>query len=258
MNIKILPIVLVLILAQGVYGYFIDEKIDSAGQKYKGYDEILSNITSVGHNNQTYYLVSYTRNLQYSGSVILDAQGNGVIDLTTNRAFFAAQILHQSYPPESTAMYSSLSSHYSEIAKSLPDNLSSDANKIAELMSICASRMGDAIASYNPDAADRYLQTEDQLMSKMSEAEAHLSQINFTSDDKIIIEYQQSLYEIYPQLEAGRKNMNSAVDYMTSNAESKIAGKIRESEIELGMNIVMVLILILIVIGVFLKKKNII
>jgi hypothetical protein len=254
---KILVAVLAMFLATFAQGYFIDGRIDSIGQNYKGYDEILSNITVVGYNNQTYYLVSYTRNLQFSGSIILDGEGNGVTDSTINRAFFAAEILHQNYPAESTSMYTSFSGHYTDLANSLSGNLSADAKDIASLMGECASTMSEAIASFSPDAAGRYLQADDQLRAKMILAQIHLSQANI-SVNETISEYQESLNYIYPQLEASRKNLNTGVDYMTSNAESKIIGKHKESEIDFGINAVIISIIILVAVGVLLKKKNLI
>ena len=71
----------------------VPQGIKDIANEYRGYDEIVSNITTLKYKNRTYYRVEYTKTLMYSGALLIDEDSRPIAD----KKFFSRSLLQISY-----------------------------------------------------------------------------------------------------------------------------------------------------------------
>lgn len=251
MNKKIL--FLLFLIIPTATAYFIGEEIDGVANKYKGYDEILLNITKTEYRGETYYWVDYSKNLQYSSSILLDKKGNTVEDKQKIFFFALAKIINQNYPKQGVENWKIFSENYERVSGSLPGNLSTDAKQISRLFAESATHMEKSIDNYSPDSAEKYFETNKKIIDLMSESYQRAKKENRS---QLTEEYENSLTAIHPQLVDERKNIAQGADYIAETASLRVAEEKNRQGTETIIYAATAVLGIGIAAAIFLKKKN--
>ncbi|MBN2251039.1 MAG: hypothetical protein JW724_03075 [Candidatus Altiarchaeota archaeon] len=232
-------------------GHPLDPVIRDAAYAYKGYDELISNITEVGCDNATCYWVDYTKTLMYSGSLLLDEKGEPVTDDALLESFVVAGIIKNNYPPESAEQWSDFGGYFDSFSRNLADPvLSGDAEEIATLFEISSRHMGSCIKSLSPDNARAYLENEDLLIEAMKKARENAA--NYSgSDSRSLTEYRDSLANIGEIIEGNRESLLWGSGQMTQLIKTRVEAENKRPSTDLHL----IGIGVLVILFLFLLKK---
>lgn len=253
MNKKILLAFIVLVpLSQA---YFINPEIDGIANKYKGYDEILLNITRTEYRGESYYWVDYSKNLAYSSSVLLDGRGAPVSDKQKIFFFALAKIINQNYPRQGIENWMIFSENYERISAYLPADLSSDAKELSKLFKESAGYMEKSIEFFSPDDAEKYFTTNKKIIDLMSESNDRASR---GDRSQLVNEYVNSLNILRPQLIEERKNVAQGADYLAETASLRVLEEKSRQKTEETIIAFTFLIGLITAVLIILKKRNII
>lgn len=235
----------------------IGQQLKEKAQEYKGYDELLENTTPLRYHNQTYYWIEYSRNFAYSGEVLLNESLDPVRDDWTLEVFSSAYVLHKSYPAASAGGWRDYAGFFSSIHGSFSrsENLSvpaADALEISRGLYDCAAYMENSIKSFDPDSAEKYLQTEAAVIKKMDAAQSDYAEAlnaGFVQPG----EYEDSLASIKSILIENQKNLHTAVEYLSGG---RYARTTQQGEKQATETILIVLGVLLMIAVYYLRSKR--
>lgn len=205
--------------------FAVDADVAEKANRYKGYDELISNITAVEYKNRTYYYVTYSKSLTYSGTLLLDDKAQPVTDLQTLRLFVIADMMHKNYPPEAADQWRGFSKYFGSMASAFRDlhltTLSDDAGEVSGLLLASSDYMEACIMSFSPDDADSYLSTESKLLTKVDSA--YQNSLNYSDSQASYVEdYRNSLTDLRTLLSENSAGLANAGDYMAGNMHSRL------------------------------------
>lgn len=203
-----------------------EEEIEKTAREYKGYDELIKNISTVEYHNGTYYWVEYSRNLAYSSSVVLDENLSPVKDDWDIKVFTVAEVLNKNYPPQSAEEWKNFADYFNSISgyfnqSSNSSQQASDSNEIAAVLYDCSSHLNNSIKSYSPQDAEIYLSSEVKAIKLMETA--HANYIRAKADGVVNMDdYDNSLVNIRQILVANENNLDKASTQLNRYSQSKI------------------------------------
>lgn len=215
--------------------------------EYKGYDELISNITPVEYRNRTYYWVEYSKTLVYSGSFLLDADLHPVTDNETLLAFAAADIIHKNFRRGSVEQLRDFSGYYKSLADNIRDpslgHVVNDSREISHLLHESSNHLERSIDSFSPDDAGSYLHLESMLIEKMMDAYRN---VRDKGNSSLVSNYRNSLANIYDAVTVNRESLLKSCGFITQNILSRVSSKEEGSGTEMILIAVAVLLLVLV------------
>ena len=201
--------------------------VEQKANEYKGYDELITNITYVEYQNKTYYWVDYSRMLVYSGSLLIGPDCKAAEDGPTLELFITADMIHKNYPPESVGQWKEFSRYFdffSVAYRSSHPELSKDARNIAVSLNGSADALQCAIASYSPQATEEYLRSQDMLIEQMEAA--YINSMNSSEESPGYLgEYKDALLNIGKTIKESRQGLTNAAGYMAGNMHLRVASE---------------------------------
>ena len=240
-------IILITCIALTTIAFSIPREIENKASKYKGYDELISNITLVKYKNETYYWVEYSRTLMYSGSLLLDENSHPVRDKKILLIFSIADIIHKNFRKENVEQLREFSQYYSSLANNIRDlspELANDSRGISKLLLRSSQYLEKSINSFSPQDTENYLYQESKLIKKMQLAYQNSLSIKETENSVILKNYQDSLVNIFGVIEGNRENLLKSGDYMSQNIQSRISSEDKRRETEMILIVITILLLI--------------
>jgi hypothetical protein len=227
--------------------FSIPQGVRDKAYEYRGYDELISNITPVGYQNRTYYWVKYSKTLVYSGSLLVDDGLHPVTDNETLIAFVAADIIHNNFGRAGVEQLRDFSRYYGSLADNIHDPslglVVNDSREISHLLSESSNYLERGVSSFSPDDAGSYLRLESMLMGKMKEAYRNVGD---GGNSSIVSNYRDSLANIYDSLTLNREGLLESCGFITKNILSRVSSREEGSETEMILIVAAVLLLVLV------------
>lgn len=203
----------------------LDDYAHAKAAEYKSFDELIDKITELEYNNRTYYIVSYTKTLQPSGSLLVDSQSGAVEDLAVIRVFSKAQLIHQNYPPESVGQWMQFSEYFTTMSGAFAQSnpgISNDSRKIGGLLAYSAVYLNGSIAHLSPDYTEKYLAYDRQAIDYMAEAYERTPE---KTGSAYIKDYRDSLKNIRMILINNMEGIETGGEYMAELMHERVVSE---------------------------------
>jgi hypothetical protein len=246
-------LVLILIVVFSAQCLAVDESVTKKASDYKGFDELIGSITEIQYLNHTYYMVTYTKTLMPSGSILLDDAGP-VEAVETLKLFTQADMIHKNYPAESVGQWIQFSDYFiamsNAFSKSDP-NVSQDSRRIGELLGNSALYLNGSIYYLSPEYTQKYLEYDREAMDQMAQAYERTP-----ADGKTpyMREYRDSLKNIGNILSNNEKGLETGGTYMSMLMHERVLSEKNRTTADIytvGATIAVLLFVFLIV-----KRSN--
>lgn len=227
--------------------FSIPQGVRDKAYEFKGYDELISNITPVGYQNRTYYWVEYSKTLVYSGSLLVDDDLHPVTDNETLIVFAAADIIHKNFGMGGVEQLRRFSRYYDSLADNIRDPslglVANDSRDISHLLRESSNYLEKSVSSFSPDDAGGYLHLESMLMEKIREAYRN---VEGRANSSVVDSYRDSLASIYDFLTLNRESLLESCGFITKNILSRVSSREGGSETEMILIVAAVLLLVLV------------
>ncbi len=165
---KTLPLTLTLALILSSATAFSSRNAEDGALRYKGYDELIANITPLEYRNNTYFWIDYSRTLIYSGSMLLNKEGKAVKDNNTVLIFSTAKTIHNNYGKDNIQQLKDYSTYFTSIADNEILGIENNSLEISGLYLTTATYLEKSVDSFSPDNTEKYLNYEEKLIEKMN------------------------------------------------------------------------------------------
>ena len=236
--------------------YSVDPRAEGKAREYKGYDELITNISEVPYGNGTYYWVEYSKNLMYSGALVIDDKYGAVSEPGTLNSFVIADIIHKNYPPDTASQWRQFSDYFFSMASAHAQygrpGLANDSKEIAVLLNRSSYDLGRSVASFSPADARDYMAIESLAAEKMDAAYADT--INYSEKDSPYLkEYKDSLTNIKKILSGNSDSLLKSSKTLTDNMLQRIGSKANQGSTDM---ILMSLAAVLLVFVIVMKVRR--
>jgi hypothetical protein len=234
-------------------GHALDDSMQKKAAEYKGFDELIDQISEVDYRNHTYYWVTYTKTLNPSGSVLIDNATGPVTDIETLKLFAQADMIHKNYPAESVGQWVQFSSYFIFTSNtfSKSSSVSKDSLRIGELLGLSAIYLNGSIKYLSPEYTEKYIFYEGQAIELMNES---LERTPEDENSASLTEYRDSLTNIRRILSDNMKGIETGGSYMAGLMEERVLSEKNRSAADIytvGAAIALLLFVFLVV-----KKGN--
>jgi hypothetical protein len=226
---KILLVLFIILCSTPSLGTGSDVEINASktAGEYKGYDELIINITRIQYENRTYYWAGYSKNLMYSGSLLIGDDNSPVKDVKLLELFSIADMIHKGYPPESVKQWTGYSSYFaymSLVFKATHPALSEDAMEISVNFNESAEYMNASIQSMSPDSVAGYMRSQGLLLEMM--AKSYVNAENYSAaSSPYLAEYKESLGNIWGTMKESRDGLSNAGGMMAENIHTRVVSE---------------------------------
>lgn len=245
-----------LVLSLIITAYALDGRVEERARQYKGYDELLSNVSVVSYGNATYYWVEYEKNLMYSGALVVDGNYSAVSDVNVIRSFVVADLMRKNYPKNTASQWQQFSGYFSSMASAFSqgktERLANDSKEIADMLSKSSYLLNRSIDSFAPADAEEYMNTESRIVEKMDAA--YQNTLNYSEKDSAYLkEYRESLLNIRRILSENHEGLVKSGDYLAGNIRMRVVSDKNRTAME-ALLIAMTILLILFIL--FMKFRR--
>lgn len=245
-----------LVLSLIITAYALDGRVEERARQYKGYDELLSNVSVVSYGNATYYWVEYEKNLMYSGALVVDGNYSAVSDVNVIKSFVIGDMIRKNYPKNTASQWQQFSGYFSSMASAFSqgrtERLANDSREIADMLSKSSYLLNRSIDSFAPADAEEYMNTESRIVEKMDAA--YQNTLNYSEKDSAYLkEYRESLLNIRRILSENHEGLVKSGDYLAGNIRMRVVSDKNRTAME-ALLIAMTILLILFIL--FMKFRR--
>ena len=191
--------------------------------RYRGYDELIKNTTTLEYRNNTYHWIDYSKTFTYSGSALLDEKGDGVTDPNKILAFTAAKNIHENYRKENTEQITASAAYFTHITKDQKDT-----EELTEYSQKAAQHLTKCLDSFSPDDAEEYLRYENKSIEKMNEILADYLNTESNKTDIVSYERQYVLITVLSNAMQNREYLLKSARELAENVEARAKAKEKE------------------------------
>jgi hypothetical protein len=200
----------------------LDDSVSKKAAEYKAFDELIESVTEIEYKNRTYYMITYTKTLMPSGSILIDNSSEQVEDIETLKLFSQAEMIHKNYPPGSVGQWMQFSDYFNTMSgvfsKNNP-NVSQDSRRISELLANSAVYLNGSIYYLSPEYTQKYIELDREAIDLMEEAYERTP-----ADEKstYLTEYRDSLKNIRRILSDNMDGIDNGGTYMAELMKERV------------------------------------
>jgi hypothetical protein len=200
----------------------IPDQVQKKAEEYKAFDELIESVTEIQYMNRSYYMITYTKTLMPSGSLLIDSNFGQVEDIETLKLFSEAEMIHKNYPAESAGQWVQFSDYFNTMSgvfsKGSP-NISRDSRVIGELLANSAIYLNGSIAFLSPEYTQKYLEYDREAIDHMAEAYERTPE---NKNSAYRTEYRDSLKNIRRILSDNMDGLDNGGTYMAGLMHERV------------------------------------